>query len=100
LLGMPNPPTAIFSANTRCSLGVVPVLHRRDRLDIAFVAFGDFPMADSVTPAVTVIDHKPEIVGRLAAEQLMKRLEGSAGDAETVVAPLQLIPRGSGEVRP
>lgn len=100
LLGMPRPPTAIFSANTRCSLGVVPVLHRRDRLDIALVAFGDFPMADSVTPAVTVIDHAPEVIGRLAAERLMKRLEGDTGGPETVVAPLSLLPRGSGEVRP
>jgi LacI family transcriptional regulator len=100
LLGMTRPPTAIFSANTRCSLGVVPVLHRRDRLDIALVAFGDFPMADSVTPAVTVIDHAPEVIGRLAAERLMKRLEGDTGGPETVVAPLSLLPRGSGEVRP
>jgi LacI family transcriptional regulator len=100
LLDSPHPPTAIFSANTRCSLGAVPVLHRRDRLDIALVAFGDFPMADSVTPAVTVIDHPPETIGRLAAERLMKRLAGEVGDATTILAPLRLVPRGSGEVRP
>jgi LacI family transcriptional regulator len=99
-LGMPDPPTAIFSANTRCSLGVVPVLHRRDRLDVALVAFGDFPMADSVTPAVTVIDHPPEIIGRLAAERLMKRLSGEESEPATVVVPLHLMARGSGEVRP
>lgn len=100
LLDSPHPPTAIFSANTRCSLGVVPVLHRRDRLDVALVAFGDFPMADSVTPAVTVIDHPPETIGRLAAELLMKRLAGEVGEPETVLVPLRLVPRGSGEVRP
>jgi LacI family transcriptional regulator len=100
LLDSSHPPTAIFSANTRCSLGVVPVLHRRDRLDVALVAFGDFPMADSVTPAVTVIDHPPETIGRLAAEQLMKRLAGEMGEPATILVPLSLVPRGSGEVRP
>jgi len=100
LLADPRPPTAIFSANTRCSLGIVPVLHRRNRLDIALVAFGDFPMADSVTPAVTVIDHPSDTIGRLAAEQLMKRLGGDTSEPATVVAPVHLVPRGSGEVRP
>jgi LacI family transcriptional regulator len=100
LLRSARPPTAIFSANTRCSLGVVPVLHQRDRLDVGLVGFGDFPMAESLTPAVTVVDHRPETVGRLAAEQLMRRLEGDASEPATVIAPLRLIPRGSGEVRP
>jgi LacI family transcriptional regulator len=57
-------------------------------------------MADSVTPGVTVIDHPPETIGRLAAEQLMKRLAGDTGEPATVVVPLRLVPRGSGEVRP
>lgn len=100
LLDSADVPTAIFSANTRCSLGAVPVLHRRGRLDVAFVGFGDFPMAGSLSPGVTVIDHSPEIIGRLAAEQLMRRLEGPPHAAEVVVAPLNLISRGSGEVAP
>jgi LacI family transcriptional regulator len=100
LLDAGEPPTAIFSANTRVSLGAVPVLHRLQRLDIAFVGFGDFPMADSLSPGVTVIDHSAEAIGKLAAERLMKRLEGSDEDAQTVVAPVTLVPRGSGEVAP
>ena len=44
----PSRPTAVFSAATRCSLGVVPALHREGRTDIALVGFGDFPMADSL----------------------------------------------------
>ena len=96
-----RPPTAIFSANTRCSLGVVPVLHRRGRLDIALVAFGDFPMADSVTPAVTVIDHSPEIIGRLAAERLMQRLEGEIGRRrDRRLAPLHRGAAGHRGLRP
>src|SRR5580693_265851 len=62
-----RPPTAILSATTRASLGVVPALHAARRTDIALVAFGDFPMADALRPAVTVVDHPGHEVGRVAA---------------------------------
>jgi LacI family transcriptional regulator len=100
LLGGPQPPTAIFSSNMRCSLGLVPLLHSSGRLDVAVVSFDDFPMADSLVPAVTVIDHDPEVIGRAAAERLFRRLEDLDAPAETVVVPVRLVPRGSGELRP
>jgi LacI family transcriptional regulator len=100
LLGGPRPPTAIFSSNMRCSLGLVPLLHSSGRLDVAVVSFDDFPMADSLVPAVTVIDHDPEVIGRAAAERLFRRLEDLDAPAETVVVPVRLVPRGSGELRP
>jgi LacI family transcriptional regulator len=98
LLDLPSPPTAIFSGNTRCSLGVLPALHVRGRTDIAVVGFGDFDVADALTPALTVIDHSPELIGRLAAEQLFRRLDGDESAPSTTLAPLHLIVRGSGEV--
>jgi LacI family transcriptional regulator len=100
LLDMAEPPTAIFSSNTRCSLGVVPVLHSRDRTGVAFVGFGDFSMADSLLPGITVIDHSPEEIGRLAAEQLFARLDGDSSETVVLSPALHLIVRGSGELRP
>jgi LacI family transcriptional regulator len=100
LLATPGPPTAIFSSNMRCSLGLVPLLHSSDRTDVAVVSFDDFPMADSLVPAVTVIDHDPEVMGRAAAEHLFRRLEDLDAPVETVVVPVRLVPRGSGELRP
>jgi LacI family transcriptional regulator len=100
LLAAAQPPTAIFSSNMRCSLGLVPLLHSSDRTDVAVVSFDDFPMADSLVPAVTVIDHDPEVIGRAAAERLFRRLEDLDAPAETVVVPVRLVPRGSGELRP
>ncbi|GAA5170512.1 LacI family DNA-binding transcriptional regulator [Pseudonocardia eucalypti] len=98
LLASRRPPTAIFSPSTRSSMRVLPVLHRLGRLDVGFVAFGDLPLADSLTPGVTVIDHAPEVVGRLAAARLMDRIAGRPLPTEVITAPLRLIPRGSGEV--
>ncbi|GAB3350663.1 LacI family DNA-binding transcriptional regulator [Modestobacter lapidis] len=100
LLAGSRPPTAIFSSNMRCSLGLVPLLHGRGRTDVAVVSFDDFPMADSLVPAVTVIDHDPEVIGRAAAERLFRRLEDLDAPAQTVLVPFRLVPRGSGELPP
>lgn len=103
LLGLDEPPTALISTNTRLSLGVVPALHQHGRTDIALVAFGDFAMAESLSPAVTVIDHSPETVGDAAARAMLARLDRSSPadqhDRITLV-PARLIERGSGELAP
>lgn len=100
LLALPEPPTAVFSANTRCSLRVLPTLHSTGRTDVAFVSFGDFAMAASLAPPVTVVDHSPEAIGRLAADRLLDRMGGDETPVRTLTAPLHLVPRGSGEVAP
>lgn len=100
LLARPDPPTAFFTANTRCSMGVAPALHALSRTDVALVGFGDFFMAAALQPAVTVIDHSPEVIGQLAAERLFHRLAGSTEPSRRIEAPLRLIVRGSGELRP
>ena len=94
----PRPPTAIFSANTRCSMGVAPALHTLSKTDIAMVGFGDFFMAASLQPAVTVIDHSPELIGQLAAERLFLRMSGLTEPPRRIQAPIHLVARGSGEL--
>jgi len=94
------PPTAVLSAATRASLGVVPALHAARRTDIALVSFGDFPMADSLRPAVTVVDHPGSEIGGAAAARLLARLADPALPAERIQVPVRIIERGSGELRP
>ena len=94
------PPTAILSATTRASLGVVPALHAAGRTDIALVAFGDFPMADTLRPAVTVVDHPGHEVGRVAAARLLARLADPGIPAKRIRVPARIVARGSGELRP
>jgi LacI family transcriptional regulator len=100
LTGAAAPPTAILSATTRASLGAVPALHAAGRTDIALVAFGDFPMADALRPAVTVVDHPAAEVGRVAAARLLARLGQPGLPVERIQVPATLIERGSGELRP
>ena len=68
-LDLDEPPTAIFSARSETSLGVVKVLHDRRRTDVAMVSFGDFALADVLSPAITVLEQSPELLGRLAAQR-------------------------------
>lgn len=98
LLQLPAPPTAIFSARSETSLGVVRALHKTGRTDIALVSFGDFVTADLLKPAVTVVDHDPRVLACKAMERLTARLDGVADDDDDIVVPLHLVVRGSGEL--
>jgi len=100
LLAEARPPTAVFSAATRCSLGVVPRLHRHRRTDLALVGFGDFAMADALDPAVTVVDHTGAALGRAAVARLTRRIGEPELPPDTVHVPVRLVERGSGELRP
>ena len=100
MITSPGGPTGILSASTRASLGIVPTLHAAGRTGIALIAFGDFPMADSLRPAVTVVGHPGTDVGREAAARLLARLAGPGEPAGTVLVPARIIERGSGELRP
>jgi LacI family transcriptional regulator len=100
LVSDPNPPTAILSATIRASLGVVPALHAAGRTDVALVAFGDFPMAGTLRPAVTVVDHPGRAVGAAAAARLLARLADPGLPPERIRVPARIVPRGSGEQCP
>jgi LacI family transcriptional regulator len=91
-------PTAILSAATRCSLGVVPALHAEKRTDVAVVGFGDFAMADTLQPGITVIDHPADGVGLAAVRCLTERLVQPDKPVVTTHVPVHLIRRGSGEL--
>jgi len=92
--------TAIFSARSSATLGVVKALHEAGRTDIALVSFGDFDMAEVISPKVTVIDHSARALGQLAIAKLFALLDGEPSRQERLLAGLKLIPRGSGEIRP
>ena len=100
-LAAPDPPTAVFSSNIPCTMALVLALHQAGRTDVAVVGFGDIPMAEALAPAVTVLDQDPAGLGRIAVERLLQRIEDPhAPLRRRTVLPVQLIPRGSGELPP
>lgn len=98
LLDMPNPPTAIFSSRSETSIGVVRALHMRNRADVALVSFGDFSLADILTPGVTVLDHDPATLARVSMDLLTERMHDKEDDGVDHLIPMRLIARGSGEM--
>lgn len=67
---------------------------------VAVVGFGDFELADLVSPGVTVVSYDPAEIGRAAGELLLRRVAGEDGPARLVKVPTRLIPRGSAEFPP
>ena len=101
VLEAPDAPTAVFSATTLCTMSLVQALQRVGRTDIAVVGFGDFPMAEALTPPITVLDQNPARLGRIAVERLVQCIENpQAKVRRRTVLPVHLIPRGSGELPP
>jgi LacI family transcriptional regulator len=101
LLRRPEPPTAIFASQNLVTIGAVRALRSAGRQhDVALVGFDEVPLADLLEPGLTVVAQDVLEIGRLAAEQLFRRLDGDRSPTVRQVVPTRLIPRGSGEVAP
>jgi len=96
LFATAQPPTALFSSNAWCTIGVIPALQAAGHSDLPLISFGDFPLATAIRPPVTVIDQDPTSVGRVAATRLFERLDHPGRRLKrTIVLPVPLITRGS-----
>lgn len=101
LLARDEPPTAVFSAQNLITVGVLHALRSAGRAHVtALVGFDDLPLADLVDPGVTVVAQDPHEIGRLASARVFARLGGDAGEAQRILVPTRLVPRGSGEIPP
>lgn len=77
LLSLDDPPTAIFSANNRNTVGVLRALseHRAVADSMRIVAFDDFELSSLVPFSLSVIEHDPRELGRTAARMVMSRMQ-------------------------
>lgn len=88
-------PTAIFGGNNRCTVGTLHAL-RAGRRSLALVGFDDFELADLLE--VSVVRTDPYRLGQLGAELAFARMDGDAQSPQRVIVPVELVPRGSGEL--
>jgi LacI family transcriptional regulator len=99
LLALPDPPTAIVSAQNLITIGTRRVLQSLGlEYRVALVGFDDFPLADLLRPGVSVIAQDPAAMGREAARLLFDRLDGNSAAAQHSVLPTRYLARGSGEL--
>jgi LacI family transcriptional regulator len=89
-------PTAIFCADINSTVALIPVLQALGRPDVALVSFGDFPLAASLRPSLTVVDQDPDAIGRFAATRLFERHDHPGREMRRrTVLPVGLIVRAS-----
>ncbi len=101
LFGRSRPPTALFTSQNLVTIGAVRALrHLGLHQEVAMVGFDDFPLADLLDPAVTVVAQDPALMGQTAARALFRRIDGDTSPPREFWIPTTLIRRGSGEISP
>jgi LacI family transcriptional regulator len=99
ILSLPDPPTALFTSQNFVTVGASRALRTLGLQNtVAHMGFDDFPLADMLSPGVSVIAQDIELMGGTAAEILFARLDGDQSPTRTVTVPTRLIQRGSGEI--
>lgn len=94
-------PTALFTAQNLITIESIRTLQHLELDDcVALVGFDDFDTSDLLRPAISVVSQSPKLMGSLAAELLLHRIDGDTPAFETHVIPVNLIERGSGELAP
>jgi LacI family transcriptional regulator len=101
LFDRPETPTALFTSQNLITIGAFRALRRLHlHRSVALVGFDDFPLADLLEPAVTVVAQDTITMGRTAARALVERIEGMTGPPREFWIPTVLVRRGSGEIPP
>jgi LacI family transcriptional regulator len=93
-----QPATALVTGNMEATIAVLRVLGRDAASRLAIVGFDEVPLADLLQPALTVVAQDTAKIGRIAVELLRARIADPARPVQTVVVPIVLKERGSGEV--
>ncbi|MFD1718949.1 LacI family DNA-binding transcriptional regulator [Georgenia deserti] len=106
LLALPEPPTAIFSANNRNMIGVIKALYdvgRERGVDmfarVRLAGFDTFDLEELVPGDLSIVTHDARELGRTAAELLLSRLQGKRVDrpSRTIELPSSIRTRRRGE---
>ncbi len=100
MLATTDAPTAVFAASPMMGLGVLRAQQRLHRQDVALVIFGDYPVAELMTPPTTVVDQRPTALADTAFDLLARRIQDPGAEVLDTVLPTFLVARGSGELAP
>ncbi|SOD64123.1 transcriptional regulator, LacI family [Streptomyces zhaozhouensis] len=91
LLALPDPPTAVFTANNRATAGAARALRAHPSRVVLF-GFDDFELAEAMD--VSVVAYDPTRMGEAAAELALERLGRPSRTTEQVTLPTYLRTRG------
>ncbi|MBB5363012.1 substrate-binding domain-containing protein [Deinococcus humi] len=101
LLGLPNPPSALIALTGTQAIGAFRAIRERGLslpADLSLLTFDNYPWTALVEPPITVIEQPVEQMAELAANAVLRALEGGLPPQKTAqhaVLPGRLIVRGS-----
>ncbi len=99
LLGLDEPPTAVFVANALmaiAALGAAIDLGQRIPDDVAIVGYDDIAELSDVRPRITTIACSPHAIGQAAAKMMLERLQiPKPSVPQKIILPHGLIVRES-----
>ena len=90
--------TAVVAANDLLALGCYDALKAAGLDcpgDVSVTGFNDMPFVDMMDPPLTTVRIPQYDIGAAAARAVLERLNGAAGESETIVLPSTLVIRGS-----
>ena len=93
LLAHEVPPTAVFSANNRNTVGAIRAIvafrsAQPDQREVRLIGFDSFEFADLSPVPLSVVAHDPRALGQRAGEMLIARIDGGAGPSAAVTLEL------------
>ncbi|MEO5966564.1 MAG: LacI family DNA-binding transcriptional regulator [Candidatus Limnocylindrales bacterium] len=98
VLGLAEPPTAIFTTDNLMSLGAVEGIQRSGRRvpeEISIVGFDDLEWTTIVRPPLTVVVQPVYELGAAAATRLFERIGGSEAPPDVLTLATTFVIRGS-----
>ena len=104
LLGLDDPPSAVFAVNNLVALGAIEAVRAAGLEvpdDVALVCFDDIEYASRLYPFLTVMEQPAETFGSLGTQLLLERIEGRGPERRrTVVLTADFVVRKSCGARP
>jgi LacI family transcriptional regulator len=98
LLGLSEPPTAIFAASDLMAAGALRAardLGRRVPDDLALVGFDDIQLAGLIQPSLTTVRQNMTAIGAAAADGLVRMIEDADAPPPQEFVPTELVVRTS-----
>lgn len=83
ILDHTEPPTALFVTNYEMTLGAVIALNEMNvsiPRDLSFIGFDNLEMAQIIKPRLTIVMQPVALIGKTAADLLLRRLSGDMQD--------------------
>ncbi|WP_371668458.1 LacI family transcriptional regulator [Streptomyces sp. NBC_00289] len=98
LLGLPEPPTAVFVCSDRMALGVYEALAERGLRvpdDVSVVGFDDLPEARWAAPALTTVRQPLSEMAATALHLLVRMMDGARPESTRTELSTRLVERAS-----